>query len=380
MTHEKRTLPTLDLKRNYSRIKDEIDAAIHSVVESQYFILGPEVKSFETEAANYLETKHAVGCASGSDALLLALMALDLKPGDEVITTPFTFFASVSAITRLGGVPVFADIDPVSYNVDPQKVLERVTPKTKVFMPVHLFGQMAVLDTLADELASRGIKILEDCAQAFGAWRTVGGKIIRCGGWGGLGAFSFFPTKNLGCYGDGGMVSTQSDELAERLSRLRVHGAGTTYFHEEVGLNSRLDAIQAAVLRVHLRHLDSWIEERRLVADRYRLLFAERRLEGMITPPAQTPGNWHTYHQYVVRARRRDELMAHLANAGITSRIYYPLPLHLQKCFAYLGGKTGDCPESERLAGECLALPVFPGLTMEEQQWVADEIAAFYKK
>lgn len=380
MTQERRTLPTLDLKRNYARVKGEVDAAIQKVVESQYFILGPEVKDFEVEAANYLEVKHAVGCASGSDALLLALMALDVKPGDEVITTPFTFFASVSAITRLGAVPVFADIDPESYNLDPAKVLEKVTPRTKVFMPVHLFGQMVAMEALAGELAAKGIKIVEDCAQAFGTWRRTGDGIVRCGGWGGLGAFSFFPTKNLGCYGDGGMVSSNCDALAERLSRLRVHGAGTTYYHDEVGLNSRLDAIQAAVLRVHLRHLDQWIEERRLVADRYKLFFAERDLAEFVTPPYETPGNYHTYHQYVIRAHDRDGLMDFLAAEGITSRVYYPLPLHLQKCFAFLGGKVGDYPESERLASECLALPIFPGLTAEEQRWVADSIAKFYKK
>lgn len=376
---EKRTLPTLDLKRHYAQIKEEIDGAIRGVVESQYFVLGPEVKSFENEAANYLEVKHAVGCASGSDALLLDLMALDVGPGDEVITTPFTFFATVSAITRLGATPVFADIDPKSYNLDPAEVLKKITPRTKVFMPVHLFGQMVEMEKIAPDLKSRGVHVVEDCAQAFGAWREAGGKIVRCGGWGGLGAFSFFPTKNLGAYGDGGMVTTNDDAQAERLSRLRVHGAGTTYFHDEVGLNSRLDALQAAILRVHLRHLDECIEERRRIADRYRMLFAGRELGEFVTTPHELPGNYHTYHQYVIRAQKRDELMDFLAAEGIVSRVYYPLPLHLQKCFAFLGGRRGDYPESERLAEECLALPIFPGLTMEEQQWTADTIAKFYK-
>ncbi|WP_418565360.1 DegT/DnrJ/EryC1/StrS family aminotransferase [Pyramidobacter piscolens] len=376
---EKRTLPTLDLKRHYAQIKEEIDGAIRGVVESQYFVLGPEVKSFENEVANYLEVKHAVGCASGSDALLLDLMALDVGPGDEVITTPFTFFATVSAITRLGATPVFADIDPKSYNLDPAEVLKKITPRTKVFMPVHLFGQMVEMEKIAPDLKSRGVHVVEDCAQAFGAWREAGGKIVRCGGWGGLGAFSFFPTKNLGAYGDGGMVTTNDDAQAERLSRLRVHGAGTTYFHDEVGLNSRLDALQAAILRVHLRHLDECIEERRRIADRYRMLFAERELGEFVTTPHELPGNYHTYHQYVIRAQKRDELMDFLAAEGIVSRVYYPLPLHLQKCFAFLGGRRGDYPESERLAEECLALPIFPGLTMEEQQWTADTIAKFYK-
>ena len=376
---EKRTLPTLDLKRHYAQIKEEIDGAIRGVVESQYFVLGPEVKSFENEAANYLEVKHAVGCASGSDALLLDLMTLDVGPGDEVITTPFTFFATVSAITRLDATPVFADIDPKSYNLDPAEVLKKITPRTKVFMPVHLFGQMVEMEKIAPELKSRGIHVVEDCAQAFGAWREAGGKIVRCGGWGGLGAFSFFPTKNLGAYGDGGMVTTNDDAQAERLSRLRVHGAGTTYFHDEVGLNSRLDALQAAILRVHLRHLDECIEERRRIADRYRMLFAERELGEFVTTPHELPGNYHTYHQYVIRAQKRDELMDFLAAEGIVSRVYYPLPLHLQKCFAFLGGRRGGYPESERLAEECWALPIFPGLTMEEQQWTADTIAKFYK-
>lgn len=377
---EKRNLPTLDLKRHYAQIKDEINEAIKGVVENQYFVLGPEVKAFEAEAANYLEVKHAIGCASGSDALLLDLMALDVKPGDEVITTPFTFFATVSAITRLGATPVFADIDPKSYVLDPEKVLEKITPRTKVFLPVHLFGQMVEMEKIVPALQERGIHVVEDCAQAFGTWRKVGEKIVRCGGWGGLGAVSFFPTKNLGAYGDGGMVTSNDDAVAERLSRLRVHGAGTTYFHDEVGLNSRLDAIQAAVLRVHLRHLDECFEERRLLADRYRMLFAERELGQFVTDPYEIPGNWHTYHQYVVRAAKRDELIAYLNEWGIGARIYYPLPLHLQKCFAYLGGKEGDLPESEKLAKECLALPIFPGLTMEEQQYVADVVAAFYKK
>lgn len=376
---EKRSLPTLDLKRQYNKISEEISEALQRVVKSQYFVLGPEVAAFEAEAANYLEVKRAIGCASGSDALLLDLMALDVKPGDEVITTPFTFFATVSAITRLGATPVFADIDPKSYNIAPEKVLEKISPRTKVVLPVHLFGQMAEMEKILPEIRPRGIAVVEDCAQAFGAWRRVGDKIVRCGGWGGLGAISFFPTKNLGGYGDGGMVTSNDAEIAGRLARLRVHGAGTTYYHDEVGLNSRLDAIQAAVLRVHLRHLDECIEERRLIAGRYRMLFAERGLDEFIVPPEETPGNYHTYHQYVIRARKRDELMAFLDGEGIASRVYYPLPLHLQKCFAFLGGKEGDCPESEKLAHECLALPIFPGLTMDEQIWVADSIAKFYR-
>ena len=377
---EKKNIPSLDLKRGYSQVKEEVMQAVCRVIESQYFVLGPEVSAFEKECEAYLEVPHAVGCASGSDALLLGLMALNVGPGDEVITTPFTFFATAGAIARVGAKAVFADIDPVSYNVDPQKVLEKITPRTKAFIPVHLFGQMVCMEALSEEMKKRGIAVLEDCAQAFGSWRMDGKKIVRCGGWGDVGAVSFFPTKNLGGYGDGGLVTLQDDAMAERVARLRVHGAGTTYYHDEVGLNSRLDALQAAVLRVHLRHLDRWIEDRRAAADRYRMLFAEKSLEDFVTPPAETPGNYHTYHQYVIRCRDRDDLMAFLSGEGIATRVYYPLPLHLQKCFASWGGKEGDCPESEKLARECLALPVFPGLTMEEQQRVAEAMARFYKK
>ena len=376
----KKSLPTLDLKRHFFEIKDEVYGAIHRVVDSQCFVLGPEVEEFETEAANYLEVKRAIGCASGSDALLLDLIALDIKQGDEVITTPFTFFATVSAITRVGATPVFADIDPLSYNIAPEKVLEKITTRTKVFLPVHLFGQMAEVEKVLPELEARGIKIVEDCAQAFGAWRMADKKIVRCGGWGGLGAFSFFPTKNLGGYGDGGMSTSNDDAIADRIARLRVHGAGTSYLHDEIGVNSRLDAIQAAVLRVNLRHVDECIEARRIIADRYKMLFAERDLEEFVKVPVETQGNYHTYNQYVIRAKKRDGLMEYLGKNGISSRIYYPLPLHLQRCFSFLGCKKGEFPESEKLSAECLALPIFPGLTFEEQQLVADAISGFYKK
>lgn len=374
------TLPTFDLKRNYARLSGEIDDAIKRVLESQHFILGPEVKAFEEEAAAYLETSHAIGTASGSDALLLALMALDLKPGDEVITTTYSFFATVSAITRLGGTPVFVDIDPESYNVDPARVLEKVTSRTKAFLPVHLFGQMMPLEGLADELKARGIAIVEDCAQSFGSWRRVGDRIIRSGTWGELGCFSFFPTKNLGCYGDGGMVCSSDDGLNERVRCLRTHGAGKEYHHDEVGLNSRLDALQAAILRVRLGHLELWNEERRAVAERYRLMFAQAGLLDHVTPPIETEGNYHIYHQYVIRAEKRDELGAWLYEQGIGNRIYYPIPLHMQRCFAFVGCKEGDFPEAERLAKESLALPIFPEILPEEQQRVVDAMAAFYRR
>ena len=374
-------IPSFDLTRNYARVKEEINVAVLRVLETQHFILGPEVEALERELSAYLEVKNAVGCASGTDALVLAMMALDLKPGDEVITTPFTFFATVSCITPCGGTPVFADVDPVTYNIKSEDILAKITPLTKAVLPVHLFGQMCPLEEIKDELASRNIALVEDCAQAIGAHRMIGGRVARSGSVGKMGCFSFFPTKNLGCYGDGGMVAIADDEeLAARIRRLRVHGAGTTYFHDEVGINSRLDALQAAILRVRLRHLEGWNEERRIVAGRYMMLFGEKGLLDFITPPAELPGGRHVYHQYVVRAKRRDELQKYLAERGVTTRVYYPLPLHLQHCFANLGYKKGDFPVAEALAEDVLALPMFPELLPEEQERIVSEIAGFYAK
>ncbi|MDR1651564.1 MAG: DegT/DnrJ/EryC1/StrS family aminotransferase [Synergistaceae bacterium] len=372
-------VPSFDLKRNYARVEPEIKEAVERVLASSQFILGPEVAEFEKEIAGYLETARAVTCASGTDALILALMALDIKPGDEVITTPFSFFATVSCITRLGARPVFADVEPDSYSISMQLVREAVTSRTKAFIPVHMFGQMCRLEDIEDTMSERGIAIAEDCAQAFAAHRARGGGIARAGTWGTLGCFSFFPTKNLGAYGDAGMVTSASEELAARVSRLRVHGSASAYLHDEVGINSRMDAIQAAILRVRLRHAETWTEERREAARRYGLLFAEHGLAEHLTPPSETPGNRHTYHQYVVRARRRDELQKFLAERNIASRVYYPLALHLQPCFACLGYKKGSFPEAERLTEEVLALPMFPELTMEEQERIAGAIAEFYK-
>ncbi|MBQ9526370.1 MAG: DegT/DnrJ/EryC1/StrS family aminotransferase [Fretibacterium sp.] len=385
-------VPILDLRRAFKDIRGEVHAAVDRIFDTQAFILGREVRTFEEHVEAYLDlpgSGAAIGCASGSDALLLALMALDVKPGDEVITTPYTFFATASAVTRLGAVPVFADIDPVTYNVSLADVERKITPKTKVFLPVHLFGQMVPLEEIAPLLKERGIKIVEDAAQAFGSWRRIGKEIVRAGTLGDVGCTSFFPTKNLGGCGDGGMMVTSDPELAAQLKKLRVHGEGSTYFHEEVGLNSRLDALQAAILDVKLPHLEAWNEERRSLAAYYRLCFESRGLtgprsgvpaeEGRITLPAELEGNYHIYHQYVVRTPKRDELMAWLEERGISTRVYYPLPLHLQPCFAFLGGRPGDCPEAERLSREALALPIFPGLRAEEQERLVDAVAEYVK-
>jgi dTDP-4-amino-4,6-dideoxygalactose transaminase len=377
----KTMLPTFDLKRNYARVKQETLEAVERVMESQAFILGPEEVAFEEEIARYLEVPHAVGCASGTDALILALMVLDLKPGDEVVTTPFTFFATASAVVRTGGRPVFVDVEEDSYNFRIDRVLESLTPRTRAVLPVHLFGQMVRLEELAPALAGKGIDLVEDTAQAIGAVRFVDGGILRAGAVGRMGCFSFFPTKNLGSYGDAGMVATGSADTAARLRSLRVHGGTRTYFHDEVGLNSRLDSIQAAILRVRLRHLETWIEERRAVAERYRLLFAEKGLlDGRIIPPAEQARNRHTYHQYVVRAKDRDALQKYLDAEGVGCRVYYPLPLHLQPCFRDLGYREGDFPVAERLSREVLALPMFPELLPEEQERVVEAIAGFYEK
>ncbi len=373
-------LPTLDLKRNYRRIRDEIHRALDEVLEEQAFILGPAVRAFESDVETYLPVPQAVGCASGSDALLLALMSCNLKTGDEVITTPFTFFATVSAITRLGAKPVFVDVDPITYNMRTDQILEKLTDRTRAVIAVHLFGQMVPLERLEAELKERGVALIEDAAQAFGSWRMDGAVPRKAGSWGDLGCFSFFPTKNLGGYGDGGMVTCQREDDAGHLKSLRVHGSGKTYYHDEVGLNSRLDTLQAAVLRVKLRHLDAWNEERRLAADRYGLLFSEAELLEEVRPPAVLEGNGHIFHQYVVRCRKRDALQAFLEAEGIASRVYYPLPLHRQRCFAFLGHEKGDFPVAESLADEVLALPIFPELAETEQERVVDVMRRFYRR
>lgn len=376
-------VPILDLRRSFESIRPEVTSRLEKIFDAQSFILGSDVKDFEAHCEKYLEVPKdsCVSCASGTDALLLALMASDIHEGDEVITTPFTFFATAGAIARLGGKPVFADVDPVTYNIDINDAMNRITSKTKAFLPVHLFGQICAFENVIDELHDKGITVIEDSAQAFGASRISDGKILRAGVIGDVGCYSFFPTKNLGGCGDGGMTVTRDSVKAERLKRLRVHGSSETYYHDEIGINSRLDSIQAAILDVKLKYLETWNEERRKIAEYYRLLFKVHNLHEVVIVPAELEGNRHIYHQYVVRVTsKRDELMKHLNEKGFAVRVYYPMSLHLQPCFKYLGYHEGDFPVSEMLTREVLALPVFPGLKAQEQEELVECIARFFGK
>lgn len=367
--------PLVDLKAQYRSIKSEIDAAIQRVMASQQFILGPEVENFEKEVADYCSTRFAIACASGSDAVLLPLMALDLGPGDEVVTTPFTFVATAGSVARLGARPVFVDIDPSTYNIDASKLEATITSRTKAIIPVHLFGMSAEMGAIMKIANRRGVPVIEDAAQAIGA--TYAGKPV--GSIGLCGCFSFFPSKNLGGAGDGGMLTTNDEAFTDKLRLLHLHGGHTKYEYELIGMNSRLDALQAAILRVKLRHLDSWSEGRRRNAARYDELFAKLGLAREIQLPCLAENCTHIFNQYVIRARRRDELKTFLRECGIPCDIYYPLPLHLQKAFAYLGYKSGDFPESETASREVLALPVFPEMTEDQQHLVVDSVAAFYR-
>jgi len=367
-------VPLLDLQSQYASLRDQLRQAVERVMDSQRFVLGDEVRKLESSVAEYSQTKHAIGCASGSDALLLALMALDVGPGDEVITTPFTFFATAAAITRLGARPVFVDIDPATYNLDAAQVANAVTPRTKALMPVHLYGQCAEMDSLLAICERHGVPIIEDAAQAIGA--TDRGR--QAGSMGAIGCFSFYPTKNLGGAGDGGMLTTNDDGLAQRLRRLRTHGGANEYEHSEVGVNSRLDELQAAVLNVKMPHLDKWSDERARKAGVYTDLLNNARPDFAVIPPAVRNDARHIFHQYVIRVpQHRDALMEHLKTHGVGTKVYYPIPLHRQDCFAYLGYKEGEFPESERAARETLALPVYPELTEAQQAYVVETIASF---
>lgn len=368
-------VPLLDLSEQNRSLRPEIEAALGRVLDTNGFILGAEVAALEKELAAYCGTRYAIGCASGSDALLLALMAVDVGPGDEVITTPYSFFATASAVTRLGARPVFVDIDPRTYNLDVAAIEAKITERTKAVQPVHLYGQCAEMEPLRAIGEKYGIPIIEDAAQAIGAEERG----TRAGALGAIGCFSFYPSKNLGGMGDGGLMTTDDDALAHKLGALRVHGSFERYYHKWVGLNSRLDGFQGAVLRVKLPHLDAWSDRRRANAARYRELFTDAGLAEQIALPFERENVRHIYNQFVVRvSEKRDELRRFLAENEIGTDIYYPVSLHRQECFEYLGYRAGDFPESEKAARETLALPVYPELRREQQEYVVDKIAEFY--
>lgn len=369
------TVPLLDLRAQFATIKDEVLPALLAVAESQQFIMGEAVGALEEAVARLAGVSHAVACASGTDALLLSLKALELASGDEVITTPFTFFATAGAIHNAGGRPVFVDIDPATFNLAVVQVAAAVTPRTRAIIPVHLFGQMAQMEQILAIARRHDLAVIEDAAQAVGARRAIDGTWRAAGALGLTGALSFFPSKNLGCWGDGGMILTQDAALAQRLRRLRTHGGAKQYHHEEIGTNSRLDTLQAAVLLAKLPHLAAWNAERRRHAARYSEELAA--VDGVV-PPAVDPANEHVFHQYTIRAARRDDLKRCLAERGIGCAVYYPRPLHLQPCFAALGHRPGSFPEAERACQEVLSLPVYPELTADQRDTVVAAVAEFY--
>jgi dTDP-4-amino-4,6-dideoxygalactose transaminase len=386
-------VPLLDLRLQYQPLAAEILAAIEKVCASQAFILGPAVRELEAGVAAYSQCRFAIGVSSGTDALLLALMALGIGPGDAVITSPFTFFATGGTIARTGARPLYCDIDPATFNLSPAalarllggqcerrggELVHRASgTRVKAIMPVHLYGQVADMTALMASAQAAGLRVIEDAAQAIGAADAAG---RRAGSFGDVGCLSFFPTKNLGAFGDAGMCVTGDAALAERLEILRVHGGKPKYYHAFIGGNFRLDELQAVVLNVKLRFLDGWSAARQRNAAFYDAAFARAQLgDDLWPPPAAPPGARHIYNQYVIRCRGRDALRAHLAGAGVGTEIYYPVPLHLQQCFAYLGHRPGEFPESERAAAETLALPIYPELTEPQLQYVVDTIAAYYR-
>jgi dTDP-4-amino-4,6-dideoxygalactose transaminase len=364
-------VPLLDLEAQYRPLRDDLVAAVLRVCDSQHYINGPDVAALERELAQYLGVRHAIGVSSGTDALLVALMALGIGPGDEVVTSTFSFFATAGCIARVGATPKLVDIDPVTYNVDPAAVRAALTPRTRAIIPVHLYGLCADMDPILAVAREAKVAVIEDAAQAIGA----GYKARRAGTMGTLGCFSFFPSKNLGGFGDGGLVTSNDDRLAQEIRLLRSHGAEPKYFHQRIGGNFRLDTLQAAVLRVKLPHLASWTAGRRANADRYRRLFAAAGLTDRVTLPAAPPDREHIYNQFVVRVPRRDEVRARLSDAGIGTEIYYPVPFHLQECFASLGYRRGDFPHAESAADSTLALPIYAELTEEQQSAVVAAIA-----
>jgi dTDP-4-amino-4,6-dideoxygalactose transaminase len=368
------SVPLLDLVAQYNTIRDEIEPALRSVIERQAFIMGPEIPALEQAVAALSHVRHAIACASGTDALLLPIRALDLKPGDEIIAPAFTFFATAGAIHNAGGTPVFVDIDGATFNVQAEAIEAAITPRTRAIIVVHLFGQMAPMEHIVPIARKHGLAIIEDGAQSIGARRLIEGTWRVAGELGTVGTLSFFPSKNLGAWGDGGMMLTQDDALGSRLAKLRLHGGARQYYHEEVGFNSRLDSLQAAVLLVKLRHLQQWNEARRARAASY-----DKALGAIPDHSASVDAaNEHIYHQYTIRARRRDELLAHLKAQGIGCAVYYPVPLHLQPCFAGLGYVPGSLPVTERAMAEVLSLPIYPELTEAQQGLVVDTIRRFY--
>ncbi len=368
-------VPLLDLVAQHETIKDAVLAAAHEVIARQQFIMGPEVGRLEAEVARLSGVKHAIACASGTDALLLPLKALGLRPGDEVIAPAFTFFATAGAIHNAGGRPVFVDIDPETFNLAPEAVEAAITPRTRAIVAVHLYGQMAAMERLLAIAARHGLVVIEDAAQAIGARRRIDGTWRTAGELGWAGALSFFPSKNLGGWGDGGMMLTQDDALAERLRKLRLHGGAKQYHHEEVGTNSRLDTLQAAVLLVKLPHLARWSAARRERAARYTEAFGAHPA---ICPPKVDPANEHIFHQYTLRVERRDALLAHLKARGIGHAVYYPVALHLQPCFAHLGYRRGSLPATEAATASVVSLPIYPELTPAQQDAVIEAVTGFY--
>jgi dTDP-4-amino-4,6-dideoxygalactose transaminase len=374
---EKMQVPLLDLKAQYAAIREEIRAAVEEVLESQHFILGPKVNECEELIAHYSGCAHGIGVSSGSDALLICLMAEGIGPGDDVLTTPYTFFATGGAVARVGARPVFVDICPRTYNIDPQQLTDRITPQTKAIIPVHLYGQCAAMEPIMDLAARRNLLVIEDAAQAIGA--EIGGR--RAGSMGTYGCLSFFPSKNLGAAGDAGMVVTQDAARAEKLRVLRAHGSKPKYYHALVGGNFRLDALQAAIVSAKFRHLEAWTAARQANAQRYRQLFAAAGLaeDPRLQLPYALPDGRHIYNQFVIRLRERDALQCYLKEQGVATEVYYPVPLHLQKCFAYLGHREGDFPVSEAAARQTLALPVYPELADAQARYVVDCVAAFLR-
>jgi len=375
-------VPFFDLVVQFSTLEKEIQSALGEVFKSQQFILGPQVKLLEQAIAEYSKTPYAIGVASGSDALLLSLMALDIGEGDEVLIPPFTFFATAGSVSRVRAIPVFVDIDPGTFNIDPTRIEEKITPKTKAIIPVHLYGQCADMDPIVRIARAHGLSVIEDAAQALGAeYGPPALERHKAGQMGDVGCFSFFPTKNLGAFGDAGMVVTGDPVLAEKVRLLRVHGSQPKYYHRQIGINSRLDTIQAAILLTKFKHLEQWTLARQRKAQRYHHLLAN--IEATVPEfkrPVTQHQNRHIYHQYVIRVPDRDRLRPFLQAEGIGTEIYYPVPLHLQQCYAFLKHQRRDFPASEKASNEVLALPIFPELTDDQQDYVVDRVRAFYRR